>query len=100
MAEGYLIVSPTGDNNRGKKFVFKTGAITGTGSIVFGELASVDEAMIVVKDGALTIPSESANISSISGTTVNIVVIEHQATANIISASAKNVTVYAIGTRA
>jgi len=67
-------------------------AITGTGAIVTG-LSSIDQgaAMVTVQNSALTIPTNIATVSSVTGGSVNVVVIALAATANAISAVAANV---------
>jgi hypothetical protein len=51
-------------------------------------------------NAATTVPTQTAEITSISGGTVNVVVIDHTVTATAehdVSSSPKNVTVLAIG---
>ena len=74
------------------------GAITGTGGIATG-LGSIDTggAFVAVANAATTVTTQSSSITSISGGTVNVVVVDQQAAANVIGASAKNVNVLAVG---
>jgi len=82
---------------RQKKLVWGSVSITASGSKTFAELASIDFAWVTVVDSGAAVPTRTASISSISGNTVNIVVTEHQATANADPTTASTVHVLAIG---
>jgi len=83
---------------RGKKLVWGSIDITGTGSITFDELASIDFAWAIVSDSGTAPPTRSVSISSISGNTVNLVVTEHATTANSVPTTGANtIFVLAIG---
>ena len=79
------------------KVAAASASITGTGSIDTGLKEIFGPAMACVQDAATTIPSEVASVTSVSGGTVNVVVVELQAAANAISTSAKTVGVIALG---
>lgn len=80
----------------GKKLVVVSSSITGTGSIDTG-LNSIDYAVASVVDSESSIPTHTASITGTSGGTVNVVVTEHQASANTVATSAKTVVVFAVG---
>jgi len=83
---------------RNKKLVWGSVSITGTGSKTFSELASIDFAWAIVSDSGTAIPTRSVSISSISGNTVNLVVTEHQGSANVVPTTGANtIFVLAIG---
>lgn len=69
-------------------------AITGTGAITSG-LATVltGGAHLTVQNSATTVPTGGSTgaVTSISGGTVNAVVVDQQAAANVVAAGAKNV---------
>jgi len=76
-----------------------TGAITGTGTLATG-LGTISYAVASMLNAATTVPTQTVEITSISGGTVSVVVIDHTVTAtaeHAVSGSAKNVTVIAIG---
>ena len=79
------------------KVAAASASITGTGSIDTGLKEIFGPAMACVQDAATTIPSEVASVTSVSGGTVDVVVVELQAAANAISTSAKTVGVMALG---
>ncbi len=76
-------------------------SITGTGSFTATDhgLSSVDHAVVCVKNSGSAIPTHTASITSISGTTINVVVTEHQASANAVATAAKTVVAYIVGTK-
>ena len=71
-------------------------SITGTGAITTG-LSSVTAAAVSVANSGTSIPTDSASVTSISGGTVNVVVTKHEASANSVETSAKNVGCIAFG---
>ena len=78
------------------KLAAGTASITGTGAIDTG-LEHIDHAVVSVVDAESTIPTHSASITSISGGTINVVVVTHDSSANAIATSAKTVQYIAIG---
>jgi hypothetical protein len=83
----------------GRKFSATRTAVTGTGAIVTG-LAAVDAGSVSLCsiNSATTIPTNvAAGASSISGGTVNAVVVALAAAANTISAVASNVDCFCTG---
>ena len=83
----------------GKKIAVVQTAITGTGAITSG-LSSIDTggAQVTVQNAETTITSNAlAAVTSISGGTVNVVVIALAAASNAVSGSAKNVGLVAVG---
>jgi hypothetical protein len=86
----------------GKSGVIKVAAasasITGTGSIDTGLKTIFGPAMAAVQDAETTLPSNAtAAVTSVSGGTVNVVVISHDSAANAVSTTAKTVGVMALG---
>jgi len=79
-----------------RKLFCGTVSITGTGSVSTG-LSAVEYAVVSVANAETTIPSNGAEISSISGGTINIVVVNYAAAANSISTAAKDISVMAVG---
>jgi hypothetical protein len=81
-----------------RKLSATQGAVTGTGGIATG-LSSIDTggAVATPANSATTIPTNLAAITSISGGTVNIVVVAAAASANTVSGVAANVNVLATG---
>jgi len=79
------------------KVAAASASITGTGSITTGLKSIFGPAMATVQDAATTIPTHVASVTSITGGTVNVVVIEAQAAANAIATAAKTVGVLALG---
>lgn len=82
----------------GRKFSATRTSITGTGGVTTG-LSSVDAGSISATptNSATTIPTNLAAVSSISGGTVNAVVVAAAAAANTISGVAANVDVFCTG---
>jgi hypothetical protein len=72
-----------------------TFSITGTGAVTV-PAGSVLDASVAVVNAATTVPTDTAAISSISGSTINVVVIQHAASANSIESAAKSVSVIAL----
>jgi len=82
----------------GLKGAAVTASTTGTGSINTGLRRLLTPAFACVQDAETTLASNAtAAVTSVSGGTVNVVVIEHAAAANAISTTAKSVGVIAIG---
>jgi hypothetical protein len=81
-----------------KKVSVTQTSVTGTGAVTSG-LASVDAggAQATPQNAATTITTQSASVTSISGGTINVVVVDQQAAANVLGASAKNIGVVAVG---
>lgn len=81
-----------------RKLAVAQGAVTGTGGIATG-LSSIDTGAAVasVANAPTTVTTQTCEISSISGGTVNIVVVDLQAAANAISGTARNINVIAVG---
>lgn len=75
-------------------------AVTGTGAITSG-LGAIDagSAQATVQNSATTVPTGGsvAAVTSISGGTVNVVVVDQQAGANAVAAGAKNVGLLCTG---
>ena len=86
---------------KGKKLAVVQGAITGTGTIVTG-LTSVDTGgvQLTVANSATTVPTGGsvAAVTSMTGATANVVVVDQQAAANAVAGGAKNVNLLAVGT--
>lgn len=72
-----------------------TFSITGTGAVTL-PAGSVLDASVAVVNAATTVPTDIATISSISGSTINVVVVQQAAAANSIETVAKNVSVIAV----
>ncbi|MBO3801765.1 MAG: hypothetical protein JTT12_05555 [Candidatus Brockarchaeota archaeon] len=70
--------------------------ITGTGSINTG-LSTILNAVVCVANASTTIPTDVASITSISGGTINVVVVALQSAANAIETAAKTVNWIAFG---
>ena len=84
---------------RGTRKISATQAsVTGTGAVTTG-LTTIDVggAVATPANSATTIPTNLAAITSISGGTVNIVVVAAAAAANTVSAVAANMNVLATG---
>ena len=83
-----------------KKVAAVQAAITGTGAITSG-LSKIDagSAQLTVQNSATTVPTggSTAAVTSISAGTVNAVVIDQQAAANVVAAGAKNVGLLCTG---
>jgi len=80
-----------------KKKVYKTTAsITGTGTIST-PLSTIESAKVNLEDAETTLPSCGVEITGIVGGDVSVVVVEHAAAANAISAHAHTVALEAIG---
>jgi len=82
-----------------RKLAGVTASITGTGALTTG-LSTIDYAVASMVNAATTVPTQTAEVTSISGGTVNVVVIDHTVTAtaeHAVSSAAKNVTAIAIG---
>jgi len=73
-------------------------SITGTGTVDTG-LSVIEEGSThaTVVNAATAIPTETASITSVAAPSIKLVVIEHRATANVISGTAKSVAVQALG---
>jgi hypothetical protein len=75
-------------------------AITGTGAMTSG-LSAIDagSAQVTVQNSATTVPTggSTAAVTSISTGTVNVVVIDQQAAANVVAGGAKNVGLLCTG---
>jgi len=78
------------------KVVAGSATITGTGAINTG-LSTILGAVVTVANAATTIPTDVASISSISGGTINVVVVNLAASANSIETAAKTVNWIAFG---
>jgi hypothetical protein len=83
-----------------RKLVAVQAAITGTGAITSG-LSTIDagSAQLTVQNSATTVPTGGSTgaVTSISTGTVNTVVIDQQAAANVVAGGAKNVGLLATG---
>jgi hypothetical protein len=72
-------------------------SITGTGAISTG-LSTILGAVVTVANAATTIPTHVASITSISGGTINVVVVKLDSSANSVeSSAAKTVNWIAFG---
>ncbi|HUZ01609.1 MAG TPA: hypothetical protein VMU89_14770 [Thermomicrobiaceae bacterium] len=75
-------------------------AVTGTAAVAVGNgfgTVLAQSAQATVANAATTVPTASASVTSVSGTTINVVVVAQAAAANTISAVAQNVNVHAVG---
>lgn len=101
VAQGVIAGLTRGFAKSQLKVAIVQAAITGTGAITSG-LATVlaGGAHTTVQNSATTVPTggSTAAVTSISGGTVNTVVIDQQAAANVVAAGAKNVGLIAVGT--
>ena len=78
------------------KVVAGSATITGTGAISTG-LSTILGAVVTVANASTTIPTDVASITSISGGTINVVVVNLAAAANSIETGAKTVNWIAFG---
>ena len=82
------------------KGTFKVGiwtiAVTGTATVSTG-FEHIENAQVTVIDSNSTLPTSTASITAISGQSVNIVVTEHQAAANIVSETEHTVDLLVVG---
>ena len=79
----------------GPKMEVTSASITGTGSIS-ANVEKVNYAFPAVQNSGTSIPTRTASVTSISGSTINIVVTEHQAAANAVPTTASTVAVIII----
>ena len=79
---------------RGVKIFAGTFAVTGNGAVT--TTGTVQAAVATVSNAATALPSDTAAITSYSGATVNIVVIQHATNSNSVESGAKNVDVFVI----
>jgi hypothetical protein len=84
----------------GKKIAVVNSAITGTGAIATG-LQTVDTGgvQLTVQNSATTVPTGGsvAAVTSMTGASANVVVVDNQAAANAVAGGAKNVGLMAMG---
>jgi hypothetical protein len=84
----------------GKKIAVVQSAVTGTGTIATG-LQTVDTGgvQLTVANSATTVPTGGsvAAVTSMTGASANVVVVDQQAAANAVAGGAKNVNLLAIG---
>lgn len=73
-----------------------TASITGTGAVTLDGHRMITDPQVTCKNSGATLNTTTASCVSISGMAVTVVATEHQTANNIVSASAKNITVSAM----